>query len=99
MKYAVIRLKGNQFLVNEKEEILVGFLGDKKPSTEVLLVVDDKKVQIGKPVLKTAKVSLKVLGSEKGEKLYVKKYKAKSRYRKKIGFRPKYTRLLVQTIS
>jgi ribosomal protein L21 len=67
VKYAVIRLQGRQYIVSPKEEILVDFLGDKKPSPEVLLVTDDKKVKIGKPVLKTAKVGVKILGEEKGE--------------------------------
>jgi len=35
----------------------------------------------------------------KGKKLSVFKYKAKSRYRKKIGFRPIYSRYLVEKIS
>ena len=36
---------------------------------------------------------------EKGTKLHVQIYRAKSRYRRKIGFRPLHTRLLVQKIG
>jgi large subunit ribosomal protein L21 len=99
-KYAVIALQGHQYKVAEGEEILVDRLNAKKPEAEVLLVVDEKKVHVGKPTVKAAKVSLKIVSAEvKGEKLYVRKYKAKSRYRKKTGFRPKYTKLLVQKIT
>jgi large subunit ribosomal protein L21 len=98
-KYAVIRIQGHQYKVGEKQEILVDLLGETKPEAEVLMVVNDDKVEVGKPTLKT-KVDLKVVEPEvKGEKIYIRKYKAKSRYRRKTGFRPKYTKLLVQTIK
>ena len=65
-----------------------------------LIISDDGKTQIGKPTVKGGKVTLKIVEAEvKGEKIYIKKYKAKSRYRKRTGFRPKYTKLLVQTIK
>ncbi len=99
-KYAVIRLQGQQFKVSEGEEILVGKLGDKKLEADVLLVSDGEKLKVGKPKVADAKVKLKMLESEeKGKKLYVQKYKAKSRYRRKYGFRPVYSRLLVEKIS
>ena len=100
MKYAVIRIKGQQYKVSEGDEILVGKLVDKKPKVEVLLLADNGKVKVGKPTVKGAKVKIKVLKEEeKGEKLYVQKFKAKSRYRRKMGFRPLYTRLLIEKIS
>ncbi len=100
MKYAVIKIQGHQYKVSEKDEILVDFLGETKPQAEVLMVSEEGKVKLGKPTLKEAKVALKVLEAEvKGTKIYSAKYKAKSRWRRRIGFRPKYTKLLVQTIS
>lgn len=99
-KYAVIRLQGKQYKVSEKDEILVGKMSDLKAEPEVLLVSDGEKVKVGKPTLKDVKVKLKVLTEmEKGEKIEVYKFKAKSRYRKHIGFRPQYTRLLVEKIA
>lgn len=99
MKYAIIRLQGHQYKVQEGEELLVDKIKTKMVSPEVLLVKNDKKVEIGKPVVKGAKLKVKVLGAEKGEKITVKKFRAKSRYRKKIGFRPQLTRLLVKKID
>jgi large subunit ribosomal protein L21 len=100
MRYAVISLKGNQYRVSEGDEILVDKLGGEKPEADVLLVVDDEKVKVGKPKVRGAKVSLKVVEAEKkGKKLTILKYKAKSRYRRKMGFRPVYTKLQVQKIS
>lgn len=99
-KYAVIKLQGHQYKVSEKDEFLVDFLGETKPEAQVLLVVDEEKVNVGNPLVKNAKVSLKVLEEKvAGEKIYIQKYKAKSRYRRRTGFRPKYSKLLVQKIS
>lgn len=98
-KYAVIKLKNSQFKVSEGDEILVDKLSE-KPDAEVLMVVEDGKVKLGKPKVKGAKVILKVIEEkEKGKKIHVQKYKAKSRYRRKIGFRPVFTRLKAQKIS
>lgn len=101
MKYAVIKLGGQQFKVSEGQEIKVGKLKDvKKVEPEVLLVVDGEKVNLGKPTVKGASVKIKVLAEvEKGEKLDIYKFKAKSRFRKHTGFRPQYTKLLVEKIS
>jgi large subunit ribosomal protein L21 len=100
MKYIIFRLKGNQYKAQEGDEVLIDKLGSDKPKAEVLLLVDNGKVKVGKPILKNVEVKFKVLSEEeKGKKLTVLKYKAKSRYRKKIGFRPVYTRLLVQKIN
>jgi large subunit ribosomal protein L21 len=100
-KYAIIRLQGRQYEVIEGSEILVDKVADpKKVEAEVLLLSIDGKVQIGKPVLKDVKIGLKVLvEEEKGEKIEVYHFKAKSRYKKHTGHRAKYTRVLVEKIS
>ena len=99
-KYAVIKIKGQQYRVNEGDEIVVDKLGEDKLEAEVLLFANEGKVKVGKPVVKGAKVNLKIVDKEiKGKKLHIRKFKAKSRYRKKIGFRPVYSRLLVEKIS
>ena len=100
MKYAVVRIKGHQYKVSEGEEVLVDYLGEEKPEPEILMVVDDEKVTVGKPVVKEAKITIKVLADlEKGEKIHIRKYKSKSRYKKHIGFRASLTRLLIEKIT
>src|SRR5258708_39879100 len=99
-KYAVLRIQGHQYKVSEGEEFLVDKLTSEKPEAEVLLTVDDKKIEIGKPTIKGAKITLKVVEPiVAGEKVYVAKFKPKSRERRRIRFRPKYSKLLVQKIS
>ncbi len=100
-KYAVVRIGGKQYKVSEGQEVLVDKLKDvKKIEPEVLLFTDGEKVKVGKPVLKDVKIKIKVITElEKGEKIDVFKFKAKSRYKKHIGFRAQFTRLLVEKIS
>lgn len=100
-KFAVIRIQGKQYRVTEGEEILVDKINDlTKIEPEVLLFVEGDKVEIGDPVLKKAKVKIKVLAElEKGVKVDIFKYKAKSRERRHIGFRAQHTRLLIEKIT
>lgn len=99
-KYAVVRINGKQYKVSEGDQILVDKLSDpKKVVSEVLLTSDEGKVSVGKPVLKS-EVKLKVVSElEKGEKVEIYKFKAKSRYKRHTGFRAQYSKLLVEKIG
>ncbi len=99
MDYAILRIKGHQYKVSEGQEILVDRIGETKLEADILLISKDGKVRVGKPLVKDAKVTIKVMGEEKGEKIDVYKYKSKSRYRRHTGFRSQLTRLLIQKIS
>ena len=91
MKYAIIQLQGKQFQVSEGDQITVDRLdkdeGDKFSISDELLLVDEDKRKIGQPIVKGAKVECEVLSNNKGKKIRVAKYKAKSRYRKVQGHR------------
>lgn len=98
MKYAVVRTQGHQYKVEEGQDFLVPKADDF--AFEVLLVVDNEKVTMGDPIVKSHKVNLKVTDPlVKGEKIRVFKYKAKSRYRKTIGSRPQYSQIHVESIG
>jgi large subunit ribosomal protein L21 len=51
------------------------------------------------PYVGSAKVKIQILGEVKGEKIKSMIYKAKSRYRKRKGFRKVYTKFKVLEIS
>ena len=100
MKYAVVRVKGTQYRVTEGEEILIDRLKEgEKMSLEVLLFVDGENFELGTPSLVKIKVKTKLLGEEMGKKIHVLKFRSKSRYRKKIGSRPKFSRIEIEKIS
>lgn len=99
-KYAVIRINNRQYLVKEGQELLVDKQNSKNLSFDTLLTVDGDKVKVGKPVVKNAKTKVKLLNDEvKGKKLSILKYKAKSRYRRKYGFRPTYSKILIEKVA
>ena len=97
-KYAIIKLQGHQYQVSENDEILVDKMPEGK-ELEVLLFVDGDKVKVGKPTLKDVSIKIKAINEEKGDKIKVFKFKSKSRYRRHRGFRPQYSRILIEKIS
>lgn len=101
-KKAVIKVGGKQYIVAEKETLLVDLLpeGTKELTTEALMIIDGDKTTVGTPTVKGVKVSAKVVEPlVKGEKLRVIRYKAKKRVHKEIGHRQKYSKIEISTIK
>jgi large subunit ribosomal protein L21 len=93
---AVIKTGGKQYIVTPgqklKVEKLEGEAGNAIKFEEVLLIEnDDKKVEIGQPTVKGAKVNAKIVEQTKGPKVIAYKYKAKKRYHLKKGHRQPLT--------
>lgn len=103
MKYAVVKIGGNQYRVAEGDELLVDRLDIKEEKDfkieKVLLTVDGDQVGIGIPLVEDASVLASVVSHAKGEKIRVAKFKAKSRYRKTRGFRAHLTLIKIGKIS
>lgn len=76
-----------------------GKVGDNVEIEEVLLVAEGDKVLVGKPFIKGAKVSLKIVSQKKGPKVDSFTFKAKARYRRTRGSRPLLTGIKVEKIS
>jgi large subunit ribosomal protein L21 len=98
-KYAILKISGNQILVEEKKEYLIPKTSkDVKP--DVLLASDGTKIFVGQPLLNNVVVKYEIDDQIiKGKKLDIFKYKSKSRYRKKMGFRSMNSRLKIDSIS
>ena len=102
MKYAVIKTGGKQYRVSVDEVLQVEKLSTEKGEvvfSEVLLMVDGDKVEMGTPVLEGVSVYAEVVAEVKGEKIEVFKYKSKSRYRKHTGHRQQYTQIKITGIG
>ena len=102
MKKAVIKVGGKQFIVSEKETLLVDLLpqGTKELELDALMLINGDKVEVGTPVVKGVKVSAKVVDElVKGEKIHVIRYKAKKRVHKENGHRQKYTKIEIASIK
>lgn len=100
---AVIALGGKQFVVKEGDKIISEKLDHKDGDTvkvdEVLLVNDGEQTVVGAPFVEGASVSLKLDRTVKGEKVEIRKFKAKSRYRRSTGHRQLNSHLTVTGIS
>jgi large subunit ribosomal protein L21 len=102
MTKAVVKIGGKQFVVTEKETLLVDLLqeGTKELTLDALLVIDGDKVSIGTPTVKDVKVTAKVLDDlVKGDKIRVIRYKAKKRVHKENGHRQKYSKIEITSIK
>jgi large subunit ribosomal protein L21 len=99
---AVILVAGKQYIVGEKEQILVDLLPaeTKSLTIEPLMLIDGKNSKVGAPTVKNSEVKAKVIESEvKGEKTRAIRYHAKKRVHTERGHRQKYTRLEIVSIK
>lgn len=101
--YAIVDIGGQQFKVQKDQQIIVNRLADAEGATvnleSVLLVENEGKVTVGKPAVKGAKVTAKVLAHQKGDKIIVFKKKRRKGYQKSNGHRQYLTKLQIEDIS
>jgi large subunit ribosomal protein L21 len=103
MKYAIVEDGGKQYKAVEGATIEVDYFpaeaGEPVDLERVLMVVEDDKVSVGRPVVAGAKVQASVVSQVQGPKIVVFRYRPKKRIRRKTGHRQKYTRLQIESIS
>ena len=90
---AVLSISGTQYLVSEGDKLLVDQLSGKEGSLEKAPVL------ILEPEIVKGMASYKILGNQKGPKIRVAIYKAKSRYRKVRGSRAHLTEIQIEKIT
>lgn len=103
MKYAVIKTGGKQYKVSEGDVLEIDRLKAQKDEKvlfdQVLLMVSEAGVKVGKPTLAGEKVEAKLIDNIKGDKLRVSKFKSKVRYRRVTGFRASLSRIQIDKIG
>ena len=99
---AVVKIGGKQYLVAEKETLMVDLLpeGTKVLDLDALLVIDGDKTTVGAPLVKGVKVKAKVVDEKvAGKKVRVIRYKSKKRVNTQTGHRQKYSRIQIVSIK
>ena len=100
--YAIVESGGRQYRAEEGHSFSVEKLpyevGDQIALENVFLLANGEGVKVGQPTLAGVSVKATVVEQYRGEKIFVWKYKAKNRYRRRAGHRQSYTRLRIDEI-
>ncbi|WP_321395146.1 50S ribosomal protein L21 [Emcibacter sp.] len=101
--FAVVKTGGKQYKVAKddvlKVEKLDGEAGTTVTLEEVLMVGDDKGVQVGSPTVSGTVVTAEILEQTRGNKVLIFKKKRRQNYRRKKGHRQELTVLKVLEIG
>ena len=102
MSYAVISAGGKQHKVAVGDRIrvekLAAGVGDKVTFDEVLALQTEGGLQVGRPVLKGARVVGRVVEQDKAKKVLIFKKKKRKQYRRTRGHRQPFTAVVVEEI-
>ncbi len=100
--YAVVETSGHQFKIEEGETIRVDRLdgeeGQQVTFDRVLMLRGDD-VTIGTPTVAGARVTGTIVRHGKAPKVITYKFKRRKGYHKKMGFRARYTDVLIDKIE
>ncbi len=103
MDYAVVQYKGHQYKVGEGLELTMGRVDAEEGSSfdveDVLLLVQNGDIVVGTPTVKDTKVTFKVLEHTRSEKIPVRRFKSKSRYRRNKSHRQPLSVVTVDKIT
>ncbi len=101
--YAIVEIAGQQFKVQEGQEVYVHRL-EGEPGADVkfdkVLLIDNKgKVNVGTPVIEGANVGAKIISHLKGDKVTVFKKKRRKGYQKSNGHRQYLSKIKIEKIT
>lgn len=102
MSYAVVKVGGKQYRVQEGDSIVVDRMSEDegaKVALVPLLFADGDKSVLGGDDLAKVKVEATVTGHERGKKVHGIKFKPKRGYKRRFGARSHLTRLEISSIK
>jgi large subunit ribosomal protein L21 len=99
--YAIVKTGGKQYRVERGQRLLVERLAAEEGADVALepILYRSEEAVFDKDGLQAVKVTAKVIGHERGEKLRVFKFKPKRGYKRRNGHRQELTRIEVTDIS
>jgi len=101
--YAIVDIAGKQFKVTQDQFVYAPLMAGEEGASvvfdKVLLLDNEGTVEVGAPTVSGAKVSGKIIGHVKGDKVIVFKKKRRKGYKKKNGHRQNFTKVLIETIA
>jgi large subunit ribosomal protein L21 len=101
--YAIIEDGGQQFKVQEGQELDIAYrglaAGELVTFDRVLATGDGISINLGRPQLASASVTAEVIATEQGPKLVVQKMRRRKNSRRKTGHRQLYTTVKISKIT
>ncbi len=101
--YAIVEIAGKQYRVEKDTTINVDKLeknaNDDLVIDKILMVANGDTILVGQPYVKNAKVTAKVLGDIKGEKVRGIKFLKRKRHERTIGHRQNYSQIIISELS
>ena len=101
--YAIVDIAGRQTKVEGGKFVytnkLSGNEGDAVEFANVLLTDNNGSLTLGAPFVSNFKVTGKILGHVKGDKVIVFKKKRRKGYKKKNGHRQQFTKVLIDALA
>jgi len=101
--YAVIETGGKQYKVEEGSVVSIEKTS-KKPGdiielSNILLLVDGEKVEVGRPYVDKGTVLAEIKRHIKGKKVMIFKKRRRKDYKKTLGHRQQYTEVRIKEIK
>ena len=100
--YAIIRAGGSQYRVEKGERLriakIAAVVGESVPFDEVLALHDGENLEVGAPLLASAKVTGRVVSHGRGRKIIVYRFKRRKGYHRKKGHRQDYNEVEIEII-
>lgn len=101
--YAIIQDGGRQYRVESGTKLDIDLrkdasAGDTIEFETVLAIGGTEGLKLGTPAVDGAKVTAKVVSEEKGEKIYIEKFRRRKNYHRRNGHRQRYTRVEISEI-
>jgi large subunit ribosomal protein L21 len=102
--YAIISDGGRQYRVEQGQILDIDYREsvtdkDKVTFDKVLAVGGDGSLKLGTPTVSGATVVASVVGVEKGDKIYIQKFRRRKQYDRRTGHRQLYTRVKIESIT
>ena len=101
--YAVVKTGGKQYRVSAGEKLKIeqisADVGAEVVLGEVLCVADGDNLTMGTPLVSGARVTVKIVGHGRGEKVHIFKMRRRKHYRKSQGHRQNYTEIEILGIT
>jgi large subunit ribosomal protein L21 len=103
MTYAVIQTGGKQYKVKASEILKIEKLENSKPESkiefkEILAYGDDKKIEVGAPLVDGAKVEAELIENGKNRTILIFKKRRRKNSRRKNGHRQQYSLIRISKI-